>query len=201
MKTEKDIIPENTKGAQTDTSYTQEYETVEEAVLAYQESKQKLLNITQWHSYAGTGTAEFQLTDKNGQEVNRLAEEGDHFQINIPGPGSKAGDGYDWVQIESITSETTNNTELTAIKVRPATSPQNSKQETAHFFNNEASSTFLVKREGNTVKAEVHGRNEQANTEAESLIDKTRNIIVAVGAMLGLSDVQWKSLVKGLIKS
>ncbi len=201
METEKEIIPENTKGAQTDTSYTQEYETFKDAVAAYQASTQRLLNITEWHSYAGTGTAEFQLTDKNGKEVNRLAEEGDHFQIDIPGPGSKSGDGYDWVQIESITSETENNTEFTAIKVRPATSPQNSKQDIAHFFNDDASSTFLVKREGKTLSAEVHGRNEHANTETESLIDKTRNVIVAAGAMIGLSDVQWKSLVKGLIKS
>ncbi|HEY0056691.1 MAG TPA: hypothetical protein VGB63_15155 [Pedobacter sp.] len=201
MENDKEIIPENTKGGQTDTSYTQEYETLEDAVAAYQASSQRLLNITEWHSYAGTGTAGFQLTDKNGQEVNRLAEEGDHFQIDIPGPGSKSGDGYDWVQIESITSETNESTEFTAIKVRPATSPQNSKPDTAHFFNDDASSTFLVKREGKTLSAEVHGRNEQPNTKAESLIDKTRNVIVAAGAMIGLSDVQWKSLVKGLIKS
>ncbi|MBC8052817.1 MAG: hypothetical protein H7Y13_07110 [Sphingobacteriaceae bacterium] len=70
----------------------------------------------------------------------------------------------------------------------------------AHFFKDDASSTFLVQRNGLTVKAEVHGRNEQANTNTEKFIDKARNILVAAGAMLGFSDFQWKSLVKGLIR-
>jgi hypothetical protein len=201
MENGKEIIPENTQGAQTDTSYAQDFNTFEEAVSAYQTSRQKLLNISEWHTYAGTGTAEFHLTDKNGQEVQRLAEESDHFQIDIPGPGSKTGDGYDWVQIESITTGEDTDTEFTAIKVRPATSPQNANPDIAHFFDNQASSTFLVKREGKTVIAEVHGRNEQPNTNADSLVDKARNVLVAAGAMLGLSNVQWKSLVKGLIKN
>jgi len=49
------------------------------------------------------------------------------------------------------------------------------------------------------VFAEVNGRNEQPNTDAENLIDKARNIAVAAGAMLGFSKVQWKSLVDGLV--
>jgi hypothetical protein len=70
----------------------------------------------------------------------------------------------------------------------------------AHFFTEEATSNFMVKRVGNKVSAEVHGRNEKPNTEAEKLVDKARNTAVATGAVTGFAKLQWKSLVNGLIK-
>ena len=85
-------------------------------------------------------------------------------------------------------------------KVKPASNPTNADSETAHFFKDEASSTFLVKRDFKTIAAEVHGRNEKPNTDA-SIKDSIRNVLVALGAMLGFSTVQWKSLVKGLVKT
>jgi hypothetical protein len=45
----------------------------------------------------------------------------------------------------------------------------------------------------------VHGRNEKPNTEANAVIDKTRNTMVATGAIVGFSSAQWKSLVNGLL--
>jgi hypothetical protein len=147
------------------------------------------------------GTADFQLTDDTGNVVNRLAEEGDYFRINIPGPGSATGEGFDWVKIESITESKTEDqdADLLAIKVHPASNPNNTNQDVAHFFKEDASSTFMVRRQGLTLSAEVHGRNEQPNTEAEKIIDKARNVMVAAGAMIGFSEFQWKSLVKGLL--
>ena len=195
------VVPENEKGAKTDTSYKEEYQTVYEAINAFQRARERLLNISRWHDYAGTGTADFGLTDQEGNPIARPAQEGDHFQINIPGPGSNTGEGYDWVQIQTIKEESApeKDLEFIAITVRPATNPKNDKRDVAHFFKDDASSTFLVQREGLEVSAEVHGRNEQPNTDAENIVDKARNFIVATGALLGLSDLQWKSLVKGLI--
>ena len=193
------IIPEQTKGAKTDTSASVELDTHEEALNQYCLIKNKLLNISHWHTYSGTGTADFHLTDSEGNAVHRLAEKGDHFRINIPGPGSKTGDGFDWVQIQEIKEKTHPEGEQIAIIVKPATNPNNANPDTAHFFKEDASSTFIVRTVGKTVFAEVHGRNEQPNTDAESLIDKARNIAVAAGAMLGFSKVQWKSLVDGLV--
>lgn len=195
------IVPENRKGSKTDIVYSEQYKTLEEAIAGYEAARQKLLSISQWHKYAGKGTANFQLTDANGSPVTRLAEEGDHFRINIPGPGSTTGDGYDWVQIQSIAenTETYNDCEYIAITVSPVTNPNNDKQDIAHFFKGYASSTFLVQRQGLVVSVEVHGRNEQPNTNAENFIDNARNLLVAAGALLGLSEVQWKSLVKGII--
>lgn len=194
-------IPEQIKGVKTDTSASVELKTNEEALKQYCSTKNKLLNISQWHTYSGSCTANFKLTDSAGNAVQRLAEKGDHFRIDIPGPGSKTGDGFDWVQIQEIIEETHPDGEQITISVQPATNPNNANPDTAHFFQEDASSTFIVCRQGKKVLAEVHGRNEQPNTEAESLIDKARNIAVAVGAMLGFSNVQWKSLAEGLVDS
>lgn len=192
-------IPNQNQGAQTDTDASIELETIEEALNQYQQAKNRLLNISNWHNYAGTGTADFQLTDSDGNAVHRLASKGDHFRINIPGPGSKTGDGFDWVKIKEIKEETGPEREQTAIIVQPATNPNNENQDIAHFFKEDASSTFIVRRQGKVVFAEVHGRNEQPNIEADNLIDKARNLAVAAGAILGFSKAQWKSLVEGLV--
>ncbi|MEJ6978912.1 hypothetical protein WG906_00525 [Pedobacter sp. P351] len=195
------LVPQNTKGAKTDTSFSETYTTIEEAISGYESAKQKLLDISKWHDYAGEGTADFQLTDITGNIVYRSATEGDYFKIDIPGPGSKTGEGYDWVQIQSIIEKTENDCQYISITVRPASNPTNQNEDVAHFFKDEASSTFMIQRTGLVVSAEVHGRNEQANTDSQNIIDKVRNIIVAAGAFLGLSEVQWKSLVKGLLSS
>ena len=48
--------------------------------------------------------------------------------------------------------------------------------------------------------ATYSGRNEVPNTEADNLLDKARNAVVAIGAMIGLSELQWEKLVKGLVR-
>jgi hypothetical protein len=62
-----------------------------------------------------------------------------------------------------------------------------------------ATSTFQVKRIGNCVSAEEHGRNEVPNLETGHLLDNIRNAIVSAGAKIGFSYPQWKSLVSGLL--
>ena len=202
MKSENEnkIIPAQEAGASVDTSETVQLKTTEEAIIHFKKVKQRLLNISGWHSLSGAASANFILTDQHGDQVNRLAEQGDHFMIKIPAPENETGDGYDWVQIQSIEeSNASDDSEFIAITARPASSPQNADQSTAHFFKEDASSTFLVKREQLNVTAAVHGRNEIPNTDA-SISDSIRNVVVAVGAMLGFSKIQWKSLVKGLVK-
>lgn len=131
----------------------------------------------------------------------RQVQEGDYFLINIPGRGLLSGGGYDCVQVVKITESKKSGKDETGITVKPVSNPKNSDPDTAHFFTDDASSTFIVRREGNTIYAEVHGRNERANTNSENIIDKARNLIVATGAMLGLSEVQWKSLTKVLLNN
>ncbi len=51
---------------------------------------------------SGKATADFELRDSHGKEEHRLARVNDYFKIDIPGPRSAAGDGYDWVKVEAI---------------------------------------------------------------------------------------------------
>jgi hypothetical protein len=192
----KNIIPEHTEGVETNTESSVELATEEEAKQFFGIVKQRLLDINHWHDLTGAGTVCFQLTDKKGNPVDRHAREGDHFKMDIPGPGSITGQGSDWVEIEAIEE----NEDCTGIRVRPATNPTNERKDVAHFFNEAATSSFVVKRENKKVTAGVYGRNEKPNTNTETLIDKIRNATMAAGAISGFSKLQWKSLVNGLIK-
>ncbi len=200
-KKENDIIPENESGSQTNTESSKDFDDPRQAKEFYQIAKKRLLQVNGWQALAGPATAAFQLTDEKGNDVNRIAQENDHFKIDIPGPGPITGEGYDWVKIEAIASHEGEAEEFTAITVRPATNPLNNKKDIAHFFNGEATSSFVVKREKNKVTAGVYGRNEKPNTGSEAVTDKLRNTAVATGAMSGFSKIQWKSLVNGILKS
>jgi hypothetical protein len=194
------IIPEQNTGAQSNTAETATFDSPAQAKAFYEEVKQRLLHVNGWQGWAGAATAQFQLTDAGGIEVDRAVQQGDHFKIDIPGPGPVTGDGYDWVRVETIEEQDTPEMEEVAVQVRPATNPNNDMPDVAHFFSEEASSSFIVRREGNSVTAAVHGRNEKPNTRAEKLVDKARNAAVATGAVTAFSKLQWKSLVTGLLK-
>jgi hypothetical protein len=192
----KNIIPENKEGTQTNTERSIEFATEEESKQFFQIAKKRLLDVNHWHKIAGNATADFQLTDEEGKPVNRTAKEGDHFKIDIPGPGSITGEGNDWVKIESIQKDEN----YIGIRVRPASNPTNERKDIAHFFNDNSTSSFIIKKEGKKITAGVYGRNEKPNTKTETVVDKIRNATVATGAISGFSKLQWKSLVNGLIE-
>ncbi len=195
-------IPEQKEGASTDISSHKKFESDKKAVEFFSIAKERLIDISNWHNLCGEASAKFLLTDSLGNAVSRSPIEGDHFRIDIPGPGSVAGDGYDWVKIEKITDQSNpnGNIESLSIRVRPAANPMDAMKGISHFFKDGASSTFLVERNNSIVKAEVHGRNETPNTETSGILDTIRNVVVALGAMVGFSKPQWQSLVDGIVK-
>jgi hypothetical protein len=196
---EPSIIPDNNSGASSDTTHELVASTAASANALFESVKQKLLDVNNWHKYCGKASAVFQLTDEEGNKVFRPAQLGDHFKIDIPGPGSSTGEGNDWVQIEAIEHTINEETEVLAMRVRPTDNPQNNRKDVAHFFTDEASSTFSVAKQGNKIVAAVNGRNEKPNVKAHKLIDKVRNAVIATTAILGLNKPQWKSLVKALL--
>jgi hypothetical protein len=200
MSQQNNIIPSQDSGIQTNTESTEELATEKEAKDYYVTVCKRLMDINNWQQYAGKATAAFQLTDNSGKDVKRDPQKGDHLKIDIPGPGSVSGQGFDWVQIEAIEKDQDENTQWNAIRVRPATSPLNEKEDVAHFFSDDTTSTFMVRQEGKKVIAGVYGRNEKPNTNTETTIDKIRNTAIATGAITGFSKIQWKSLVNGLVK-
>jgi hypothetical protein len=195
------IVPKQKEGIKSDTGHSVTCLSEKEAAEKFQSSANRLLNINEWHHFAGRLTADFRLTDRNGKPVNRLAGLGDYFRINIPGPGSATGKGYDWVKIETIDDhrDPTGAKEEVSFRVRPAANPTTIEKDTAHFFSNRATSTFSVTRNKKTITAAVRGRNESPNIRSNRSVDKLRNAVVATGAISGLAKLQWKKLVKGIL--
>jgi hypothetical protein len=202
MDTIEKIIPEQETGAKTDVEESIQLENVEEAKTFFIIVKEKLTNVNRWHQFAGKLSADFHVTDALGNDVSRFAEEGDYFRISVPAPGPAAGEGFDWVRIEKIEDKTgeSDESEAFGMTVRPAPNPRDNTDDIAHFFKGTATSSFLVKRDGPIIHASVHGRNEVPNTSTENPVDKARNAVIATGAIIGLSNPQWKSLVKGWLK-
>jgi len=196
------LIPFQYTGKASNTSYSIEAHSNREAQQIFLNARNNLLHINWWHELAGSATAVFQLTDSTGREVDRVVQVGDYLRIDIPGPGEPNGDGYDWVRVEEVEEQIKHSFHTwVAIKVRPAASPGTGENHTAHFFADEATSSFVVERRGRMISASVYGRNEKPNDEHDGLFDIIRNTIVAVTAIFGLSKPQWKSLVKGILKT
>ena len=185
------VIPDNHSGIQTNTESTIVSKSEKEAMELFREIKDRLLDVNRWHELAGPGSAAFLLTDSHGNEVHRNPVKGDHFKIRIPAPKSRTGEGSDWVQVEDIQESHSPGYDMTAIVVRPATNPTNEQNDVAHFFSDEATSSFIVRREGKNIIAGVYGRNEKPNTGSDNLADKIRNTAVAAGAISGFSKLQW----------
>lgn len=166
-------------------------------------ARNRLMDVNHWADISKPITADFKLTDAHGNVVNRTAEKGNFFRINIPAPGSNEGEGFDWVRIEAVEEQGNPNghEERIVIRVRPAPAPINDGTEVAHFFDERATSSFMVERVGTKVRAAVFGRNEVPNTSTSNIVDKVRNAMVGVGAILGFSSVQWGNLVKGLVEN
>lgn len=196
------LVPAQEEGIEKNIAHSITAATVQEAEDWFVDGKERLLDVNNWKRYSVSVSAEFRLTDHNGKPANRVARKGDHIKIDIPGPGSEAGSGFDWVVIEAIEYDDypDEDMETIAMRVRPAENPTD-RTETgiAHFFSDSATSTFVVERTGKKVAAKYYGRNESANIEG-GVVDKVRNTGVAIGAWLGMSDAQWTSLVKGLIE-
>jgi hypothetical protein len=112
-----------------------------------------------------------------------------------------AGHGYDWVRVVLVGdhAEISGNEKWIGIQLRPCEAPGKKDRPVAHFFKASATSTFIIKRTGDTVTSFYHGRNETPNTFTGNLVDNARNALVAAGAAAALSEAQWSALCKGLL--
>jgi hypothetical protein len=196
------LIPPQWEGSRLDTAYHIDCGSHTQASRQFLVSCSRLLNVNEWHVLCGALSSRFEVVSTSGVPVDRLAREGDYFRINIPAPGPLEGDGYDWVRIERIEhhNDLVTDEDRVSMRVRPAPNPTGEKSDIAHFFAQEATSTFRVRRTQLKVTASVHGRNEMANDATATPADNVRNTLVSIGARAGMSALQWKSLVRGIIE-
>ena len=194
------IVPAQQQGGKKDIEHSVTAIDDDDARKLFFIARNRLLDVNRWNEVADGLSARFLVTDSTGREVNRTAEKNDLFKIKLPAPGPSEGEGADWVRVEAIEekSDTAGPYESVAMRVRPAPNPEKGEN-VAHFFNDKATSSFIVERRGTTVTASVLGRNEVPNTETDNVVDKVRNAVVGATAIAGLSNIQWGNLVKGLI--
>ena len=191
-------VPAQESGSEMNAVQESSFNNSDDAKAFYEVAKARLLNVNKWDEVAKLPSSTFILCDSSGQRISRNVQLGDYLKIDIPGPGTSTGDGYDWVKVEFIEEQHENGAEIMSFRVRPTDNPLSKEIATAHFFDDAATSTFQVKKIGNIVTAEVHGRNERPNTHTDHVMDNIRNTMVGIGAKVGASYPQWKGLVAGI---
>lgn len=163
-------------------------------------ARRRLENVNGWADLAKVPSAVFKIVGADGQEVDRPVKKGDYFKIDVPGPGSTTGDGFDWVIVEDVEEQSHADGESFGFRVRPTENPTNAKKDIAHFYSEESTSTFLVRRVGRVVSASVKDRNTKPNANADSALDKIRDAVVGAAGVFSFSKIQWQGLVDGLLE-
>jgi hypothetical protein len=196
------LIPEKIEGKNNEVEESIICDSHEDAEKKFTDAVNKLLDINSWHQTVENSgaSAEFRMFDRGGKSIKGNAKEGDYIRIDVPGPGPIAGSGFDWVCIEKIIDQRNadGENEMVGLKVRPCSDPASVDNDTAHFFTDEATSTFIIERTGKIVYSKYFGRNEVVNTETNTP-DKIRNSLIGLAAKFGFSEIQWKSLMKGFL--
>jgi hypothetical protein len=196
------LVPINAEGKSVDFEKTINCKNEDDALDSFYTARMILRRPFLWKHLPGFEGASFDLEKINKADDSGVMEINDHVKIDIPGPGPSAGNGYDWVIVETIAE----NFDATAdnsfgIRLRPSANPNNKQSKVAmHFFKSNATSTFMVKRIRAFVTASYHGRNEIPNLKGAGLLDKIRNAFVSFGALSGISKFQWQLLINGLLE-
>lgn len=195
------FVPAQYKGEETETSAERQAGNEQAAIAIFERAVRRLQNVNEWGKLCGALSSEFQLVDKLGEEVDGPASPGLYIRIDIPGPGNSVGKGYDWVLIEQMEDVQLNDRQqVFFLRARPAGHPLQKHAGTAHFLKEEATSSFVITRDGEEVTATVYGRNEVPNTDAPDMMDKIRNAVIGAGGAIGISKLQWRALVKSLLE-
>ena len=193
------IIPGQYSGEKVEAEAFIELKDKTVALIFYDKVKKRLLNVNNWHHVAGMISAKFHVTNHNGKEVNRNVQKGDYLKIDIPGPGSKEGGGYDWVMVEELKEVDENEIQSMGFRVRPVANPSGDKEHIAHFYDESATSSFIIIRKEKKVIAYIVDNNLKPNDDSHSITDKIRHTAVGMSAIGSFSKIQWQNLANGLV--
>jgi hypothetical protein len=177
-----------------------DFDSIDKAKAFYETAKARLLDVNHWHEYAGLVSAVFQLFDEQGKETEEKVLKRNFIRVDIPGPGSAAGGGYDWVIVEEFKTMEDGYVDATGFRVRPCANPNGDSNIIAHFYDDSATSSFWVSRSVTRVSADIVDHNTKPNDDTSSLVDKIRDTPVAIAAIGMFSKAQWQNLVNGLVK-
>ncbi|WP_300438961.1 hypothetical protein [Christiangramia sp.] len=174
-----------------DKSYSSEnkFDSRELAREKFVRSKQKLFEVNRWSELPEL-SAKFQIYNSHGKKKEKLKVH-DYIKIELPLPSPN-----NWVYVTAIKNED----DFAEFTVSPSKDPTDRgelKKEIKHFFIDEATSTFKVTLEENTIKGFEIGKNEAVNNKGGSAGKrKLINTLIAEGAWAGFQKLQWKKLTK-----
>lgn len=170
---------------------------LEESQLLFNQMKKVFLDINRWDQLFKKNT-EFYLKNTSGQEQSAPIQIGDLVAIKIPGPKNHLGDGFDWVKVQNMIIAEKEDQSILSFELQPCANPKKPNQ-IAHFFQDSARNNFIIKKEGCTITAEVHGRNEIPNCSNVPFRDQLRNFFIANGGIFGMSKIQWEVWSKNIL--
>ena len=84
--------------------------------------------------------------------------------------------------------------------LRPCPAPNSDAETVAHFYNKDSTNTFIVRRIGTCIYAEVHGRNQIENTSEGPILDIVRNKAIAIGSKFGFGSLNWIGFANALLE-
>jgi hypothetical protein len=197
--TAEELIPHQQEGGEKHSREMRNASSEAQALLLFDRAKTRLLDVNRWHELTQGPSACFVLSDAGGHTLQRLAREGDLVRIDLPGPHRASASGYDWVVLDAVREGEDEEGPWAVLTTRPAPDPAAPEQGAAHFFSDKSTGTFIIRKRGAMVSADHYDRNISANTAGGRLLDKARALLVSAGASLGLSDLQWSKLIKGLL--
>ena len=201
MTNPESFIPEQHTGLAKEVRHHVDAASTREADVIFARAKDRLQSVNDWLATAEGSSAKFLLCDSDGRALSRKAKQGDLVRVDLPGPHRSSGSGYDWVVIDRLMEGVDEDGSPWALlTTRPTADPlaKHDNEDTAHFFSRESTGTFVLRQRDKRVEGAHFGRNELPNTDG-AMLDKARAVLVTAGAYLGLSDVQWSNLVKGLL--
>lgn len=162
---------------------------------------EKLLKINEWKMNSGKNPTEFFIHNKDAQDERLLAKENDLVKIKMPAPKNKLGSGFDWVTINKLETVETAKMKAFLLQMKPHSCPESADGSIAHFYTHDATNTFILAKENNTIQFSIHGRNEIPNTKKIGFMNSCRNILVAGGGIFGGSKLQWQDFAEEFIKN
>ena len=193
-------IPAQLKGGCHDIVSMHCANTVDKAKANYKELQRRLVAVNEWHTFSEKIKAEFILvTPINDQPTDEL-KVGNLIKIDIPGPGSPSGSGFDWTEISKVETDDDEEFPYFAFTLKPCPAPDTKDDTVAHFYSKESSNTFIIRRIGTCIYVEVHGRNEIENTSDAPLLDIVRNKAVAIGSKFGIGSLNWMGFASALLE-
>ncbi|AKQ45050.1 hypothetical protein TH63_04435 [Rufibacter radiotolerans] len=155
-------------------------------------ARQKLFDVNAWSHLPGI-TSTFQLFNSAGTKSQaQQPAVGDFIEIILPGTPVE-----NWVTVTGVLDEE----DVAQFVVKPSQSPEGQADpqdsEVKHFFSPEASSTFRVLRDGNTLMGFEIGKDEVINNSGPEAGGRAvLNTLISEGGWAGFQDLQWDKITK-----